>query len=450
MRADLVAIRIGAELTVCGLPAAAEDELMSANTFSNPEFARKERLGLWTGDTDKTIRLYQCTPSGVVVPRGTLSVVLALCRDQDLHYRIVDDTICPPLDLHLKAGVLFGYQERGLRELLRWPTGLLEAPTESGKTNIALSAIPRVNTTTLILTHTGELLRQTRARVHQWLGFEAGTLGTGKWDLRPITVAMIQTLARRDLSTLAESFGCVLVDECHHAPARTWAAILNQLPARYKYGFTATAFRKDGLQCLMWRTIGNVTARISPSDVVRAGQIITPAIETVHTDFFFDLEDATDWTRMITALVHDDARNALIADELRDRLTPQTRALILSDRIEHVHLLAALLEDLDPVILTGEVTKPARDAAMTAVRQGARLTIATSSLLGEGWTCRDGICCSWRRPWRWPADPPGGRTCEPRRAWEGSSQGCGFRRCGRPGARRSASATDGTVRARVT
>jgi superfamily II DNA or RNA helicase len=87
---------------------------------------------------------------------------------------------------------------------------------------------------------------------------------------------------------------------------------------------------------------------------------------------------------MITALGQDEERNALIAAEVRARLTPQTRALILSDRVEHVHVLAALLARFHPVILTGELTTTARAAAMAAVRAGAQLTIATSSLLGEG------------------------------------------------------------------
>jgi superfamily II DNA or RNA helicase len=385
LRRARVELHVGAMLTIHGLPDSVEDAVKCANTFTNPEFVRKERLGLWTGATDEWIQLYHYTPEGhLTVPRGTLPLVVGLCRERGIKYDITDGTVCPPLDVTLAPGRLFDYQERGLTDLLKRETGLLEAPTGSGKTNIALSVIPRVTTPTLILTHTGELFRQTLVRVRDWLGVEAGALGAGKWELRPITVAMIQTLARRDLRTIAAYFGCVLIDECHHAPAWTWAGILNQLPARYRYGFTATAWRKDGLHPLMFRTIGNITAKISVSEVRCAGKIVAPTIETVRTEFYFDLEDTTKWPRMITALVQDEARNALIVDEVRDRLQAQTRALILSDRVEHVTTLAALLEDLRPVILTGVLTKSERDAAMRAVRAGAQLTIATSSLLGEG------------------------------------------------------------------
>ncbi len=379
-----VCIEIGAELTITGLPTPAAAELIAENTFPNPEFDRRRRLGLWTGNTDKTIVLYRCTPGGLVVPRGTFPLVIATCRTHNLPYRIEDHTVAPLLALDLRPGTLFDCQAHALEDLLRWPTGLLEAPPGSGKTNVGLSLIPRLGVRTLILTHTGELFAQTRQRCREWLGIEAGALGAGQWDLRPISVALIQTLARRDLEAIAGYFGCVLVDEVHHAPSHTWSAILNALPARYKYGLTATAWRKDGLQCLMWRTIGNVTAKITRAEVQRAGKIVVPAVETVGTWFMYALDDPSEWGAMIAALVRDRDRNALIAREVRTRLTPDTRALILSDRIEHVHTLARLLTAFAPVILTGDLPKPAREAAMTAVRRGAQLTIATTSLLGEG------------------------------------------------------------------
>lgn len=377
-------ITVGAEVLVTGLPLRIEDELIAANTFANPEYGRRERLGLRIADTPRNIELWKATNAGLVVPRGTLPIIIRLCRDHGIDFEIEDQTVHPSLDVALSPGELYPYQQRALDELLRFSTGMLEAPTGSGKTNILLSAIPRLNTTTLIIVHTVELFKQTRERCRQWLGIEPGALGAGKWELKPISVAMVQTLARRDVDAIADYFGAILVDECHHSPARTWARLLNRLPARYKFGFTATAFRKDGLGRLMFRTIGNITAKVSKAEVEAAGKMIVPEIETVQTDFYFDLENTSEWTKMIGALVRDDARNELIVDEIRARLTSGTRALILSDRIAHVDTLAELLSDLDPVVLTGELSKSERETAMVAVRAGAGLTIATTSLLGEG------------------------------------------------------------------
>jgi len=380
-----VHIGIAAELTISGLPVAAEDELIRQSTLANPIFARKERLGLWTGATAPSIHLSRRTAEGLVVPRGSLGLVVDLCRQHGVGYSVMDETLCPEprLDIQMN-GRLYDFQERALRDLLRQRTGFLEAPTGSGKTNILLSAIPQLNTPTLVLTHTNGLLDQTTQRCRDWLGVEPGIIGSGTWTMAPVTVAMIQTLARRGCEDIGHHFGAVLIDEAHHSPARTWAAILNALPARYKFGFTATAWRKDGLEALMWRTLGPITARIQAVDAVAAGTILEPHITTVETGFDYDLQDPTDWTAMVSALVRDRDRNQLIAAEVRDRLTPGTRALILTDRIEHVSLLADLLADLDPVVLTGELPASVRRAAMVAVRNGASLTIATAALLGEG------------------------------------------------------------------
>ncbi len=249
-----------------------------------------------------------------------------------------------------------------------------------------LSSIPRLKTNTLILVHTTELLNQTMERVRSWLGIEPGVIGGGKEDIRPVTVGMIQTLAKRNLQEngVADYFGAVLVDECHHSPAATWARILSALPARYKYGFTATGWRKDGLQFLMWRLIGPKSAQVTRQEVAAAGRIIWPDIEVVPTDYFYPLQESSEWTFLISDLVANDERNLLIEGEVRKRMGKNTQALVLTDRIAHANTLSQNLLNLDPVLLTGELNKTDRAKAMEKVRAGARLTIATTHLLGEG------------------------------------------------------------------
>ncbi len=249
-----------------------------------------------------------------------------------------------------------------------------------------LSSIPRLKTNTLIVVHTTELLHQTVERTKSWLGIEPGILGAGEKTIRPLTVAMIQTLAKRDLkeSGIADYFGAVLVDEAHHSPATTWARILEQLPARFKFGFTATAWRKDKLHFLMWRLIGNKNAKVTRQVVEAAGRMIWPDVEAVHTNYHYPLQDAAQWTQMITNLVRDPERNRLIEQEVRRRIDGNTQALILTDRIEHANTLSRILEDLSPALLTGELSKEDRSQAMQKVRAGTQLTIATTSLLGEG------------------------------------------------------------------
>lgn len=337
--------------------------------------AEPERFVLWEKRQD-----------WLAIPRGCFAGLISRLRQTGEQFEIDDRTVFPPAPMIAEAGNLYSYQELALRDLMRYQTGVLEAPTGSGKTNVLLSIAARLQTPVLIVVHTTELMRQTIERAKSWLRTDAGRIGGGKKDkINQITVAMIQTLMRRNLreDPIRDYFGAVIVDECHHAPAESYAHVLRQLPARHKYGVTATAWRKDQLQFLMWKVIGNRTAAISTGTVQAAGKIVWPRIEWVLTEYWYDAADTSEWTRMITDLVGNTDRNDLIQREVRKRIG-DSRALILTDRIDHANRLSAILADLDPVLLTGEIAKGGRSERMDLVRNGARLTIATVHLLGEG------------------------------------------------------------------
>lgn len=382
----MITIRINSRLEVSNLPADLQRQFIQENTFANPKKATLARLGKWAGSEPESIKLWSNESGRLVLPRGYFPVIISTLQRHGSRPHIEDYTICPVLNDPIEPkGNLYPYQITALEALQRYQTGILEAPTGSGKTNVLLSAAASLKTPALILVHTTELLNQTLDRVHSWLGVDPGVIAGSKSSLRPITVAMIQTLSRRNLKAegIADHFGAVLVDECHHSPATTWKGILEQLPARFKYGFSATAWRKDGLHFLMWRLIGNKTAKISQSEVEEAGKIVWPEFETVPTSYYFDLDDSSRWGAMLSDLANNRTRNRLIVREVRARLGG-SRALILTDRIEHANTLSRDLVDLQPVLLTGELSKSERAQAMTRVRMGARLTIATIHLLGEG------------------------------------------------------------------
>jgi superfamily II DNA or RNA helicase len=176
----------------------------------------------------------------------------------------------------------------------------------------------------------------------------------------------------------------VVVHNCHHSPCTTWGTILNQIPARYKYGFTATAWRKDRLEFLIWKVVGPIRWKVTRQEAVQAGRIMLPKIEQVETEFYFPLLDPSKWGEMITCLTEDSDRNELLEQTVRKRLTEAGRALILTDRVAHAEHLADRLRNLHPALLVGTMDNLKRKIAMERVKNGAQLTIATTHLLGEG------------------------------------------------------------------
>lgn len=123
---------------------------------------------------------------------------------------------------------------------------LYQLPTGGGKTvifcHITREAV-RKGKRVLILVHRQELLRQTTSKLSQW-GVPWETIEAGKPTLNewPVSVAMVQTAARRELKT----YDLIICDEAHHAVAGSWAGIIEKQPQAYLLGVTATPCRMDG------------------------------------------------------------------------------------------------------------------------------------------------------------------------------------------------------------
>jgi DNA repair protein RadD len=110
---------------------------------------------------------------------------------------------------------------------------LMVAPTGSGKTVIgaeigadAVQAGARV----LYLVHRRELVKQSSAKLHA-LGLDHGIVAAGfpTRPNEPVQIASIQTLhARAVRSSRMElpTAQVIVVDEAHHASARTWTRLL--------------------------------------------------------------------------------------------------------------------------------------------------------------------------------------------------------------------------------
>lgn len=145
------------------------------------------------------------------------------------------------------------YQEELIQKInTEWEAGhrrvLAQSATGSGKTVIA-SAVSHQFTQCgegiLFLAHRQELLYQAKDKLEAITDEAVGIIKAGhKLNANAlIQVASVQTLVRRDYRPNAE---LVIVDECHHTPAKTYGDILDCYPDAFILGLTATPCRNDG------------------------------------------------------------------------------------------------------------------------------------------------------------------------------------------------------------
>ena len=163
-------------------------------------------------------------------------------------------TETPPIELRpYQQDALTAIEAAALRGVRRQVVSL---PTGSGKTVIFAHLILALKARTLILVHRDELIRQTLDKLHMVAQGTALDIGVIKADrdehAGDIVVASVQTLQRASrLHRLAQTFGLVVVDECHHAmPDNSYGRILTHVGAWHDdgpltVGYTATPFRPN-------------------------------------------------------------------------------------------------------------------------------------------------------------------------------------------------------------
>ena len=266
-------------------------------------------------------------------------------------------------------------------------------------TQMGLALIQRYGLKALWLTHTKDLLNQSKERAERYMNPELmGTITDGKVDIgKGITFATVQTMSRIDLRPYHNTWGVIIVDEGHRICASVngmamFQKVLNSLSCGHKYAVTATPRRADGLIRATFALIGRVVHTV-PESAVEA--IVEPvSVSTVYTDAVMP-DGAVDgeqlkWAKLVNGLCADEARNRLIADKLIENRGYS--CLILSDRLGHLETLMGLLPDdmrQDAVMISGRMTskkgKAEREAAIEQMRTGdKKYLFASYTLAREG------------------------------------------------------------------
>ena len=214
-------IRIGRDSLTTPLIDFLKEEL----NFANTEFFVKKKAGKSTFGTEKYFKLLEEAENEVVLPRGFIGRLLRFCKEKNIDYEFKDERQKKePVHFSFNA-TLRSHQEKAISSVVKKDFGIIVAPPGSGKTVIGLKIIADKQQPALIIVHRKQLLEQWSERIQSFLGIpknEVGIIGQGKAKIgRKITIGTIQSLPKQ-INNIQNRFGVILVDECHHIPAKTF------------------------------------------------------------------------------------------------------------------------------------------------------------------------------------------------------------------------------------
>ena len=217
--------------------------------------------------------------------------------------------------------------------------------------------------------------------------------GTKKKPTGKIDIATILSLKGiEDLEEFFSSYGQIIIDECHHIPAVTFESILKRSSARFVLGLTATPYRKDGHQKILFMQCGPVRHEIKiVSDHLISKRVI---IKETRLKLSKNLGDRPPIHLVWDELTADSGRLDLIASDVITALSELRFPLLISDRKEHLVALEARIKALSNLEirtfrLEGSMGKKARKAVMDEMKSATEKNLptcllATASLIGEG------------------------------------------------------------------
>jgi superfamily II DNA or RNA helicase/HKD family nuclease len=277
---------------------------------------------------------------------------------------------------------------------------LVVAATGTGKTVLAAldyrRALERARRPLrlLFVAHRREILLQSRATFRHVLrdaAFGALLVDGERPGPGQSVFASIQSLSRIDPGAVSpDHWDFVIVDECHHADARTYDRWMSHLEPQLLLGLTATPERADGGDILRFFG-GRVAAELRLWDAIDRG-LLCPFQ-------YFGLADGVDisacWRNGRLDLDALDGvysahnlRARRIVEALGEHVArPQDmRALGFCVGKAHARFMAREFSDrgLRAVALTADTPLEERDRALQMLRDGALRAIFTVDLLNEG------------------------------------------------------------------
>lgn len=265
-------------------------------------------------------------------PTGLLKTVVQSMNREKLPYKTKDlrkrPTKAATLTLNLGGTVPRDFQRKAVVEALKANRGGIVAPTGSGKSLIISLLIAELKVRTLIVVPSRGIRDQLSRDIQAKFG-----------PNKSIRVENIDSPALKNM----KDFDCLIIDEVHHAAAKTYQK-LNKLVwggIYYRFFFSATYFRNQENESLLFEGIaGQPVFNISYDQAVKSGAIVP--VEALYVKLPKIVTNGYSWSEVYKELVTgNEERNNIISYIASDLVGAGKSTLILVKEINHGAALEA-------------------------------------------------------------------------------------------------------------
>lgn len=381
------------------LPTTLQSRIIRIAAFQNPEFYQAQAMRMSTFGKPRIISCAEYYSQHIALPRGCQDELMNLLGELNIQpviqdERFVGNTI-PDIQFQ---GQLTDAQTQAANPLLEHDMGTLSATTAFGKTVVALHILAKRQVNTLIIVHRRQLLDQWLERIELFLKVpkkHVGRIGGGK--NKPtgiIDVAIMQSLTKDQVvNDLVADYGQVIFDECHHLSAKSFELVAKACKAKYVLGLSATLTRKDGHHPIVFMQCGPVRYQVNAKQQASArpfNHYVTQRQTAFRMPEGGNTDSRTYIHEIYQALVVDEQRNQFILDDIKRVLTEGRSPIVLTERKEHVALLAEQIKVFakNVFVMQGGMGVKQRNQLASDLHtipdDEERIIIATGRYLGEG------------------------------------------------------------------
>lgn len=277
---------------------------------------------------------------------------------------------------------------------------LLVAATGTGKTVVAALDYRRLcpageRPRLLFVAHRREILEQSLRTYREVLSdgsFGELYVGRDRPEQWQHVFASVQSLNQYGVTNIpADAFDVVVIDEFHHAEARTYRRIIDHLQPRELLGLTATPERTDGADVRSFFG-GRTAAELRLWDALGA-DLLCPFHYFVAADGT-DLRSITwsrgryDETELSNVFTGNDARARIVLKELRDKVADvgTMRALGFCVSVAHAEYMARVFNDagIPARAVSGATSSVDRERTLADLRARDVNILFAADLFNEG------------------------------------------------------------------